>query len=127
MEARQIDHILKDHGENGRSDQSMKNDIDIAKIEHTLAYPDSIEKAGKTQAYSYMQGGYNRTADTVRYEKRIGKKSYYVIQVLPVAKKKTLYIVSAFIGESGYKKGTSQLIDAKKPQCNGRTRFCGGS
>lgn len=29
------------------------------------------------------------------------------------AKKKTLYIVSAFIGQSGYKKGTSQLIDAK--------------
>ena len=60
-----------------------------------------------------MRNGYNRTADTVRYEKKIGEKSYYVIQALPVANKKTLCIVSAFIGESGYKKGTSQLIDAK--------------
>ena len=113
VEARQINHILKDHGENGKTDQSMRDAQDIAKIEYTLSSPDSIEKAGKTQAYSYMLNGYNRTADTVRYEKSIGDSSYYVIQAVPVANKKTLYVVSAFIGKSGYKKGTSQLIDAK--------------
>ncbi len=120
VEARQINHILRDHGENGRTDQSMKDIRDIAKIEYALSSPDSIEKAGKTQAYSYMRNGYNRTADTVRYEKKIGEKSYYVIQALPIANKKTLYIVSAFIGESGYKKGTSQLIDAKSPNATAK-------
>ena len=87
IEARQINHILNDHGEEGSTDHSMSDDIDIAKLEYVLASPDSIEKAGKTQAYSYMRNGYNRTADTVRYEKIIGENSYYVIQALPIAKK----------------------------------------
>lgn len=34
---------------------------------------------------------------------------------MPDTKAKTLYVVSAFIGKSGYKKETSQLINAKSP------------
>ena len=71
--------------------------------------------SGKTQAYSYMRNGYNRTADTVLYEKNIGDESYYVVQAIPDTKAKTLYIVSAFKGEQGYKKEASQLINAKSP------------
>lgn len=115
IEARQIGHILKDHGKEGKTDRSMADISNIAKMEYALNDPDDIRKAGKTQAYSYMKYGRNRTADTVLYEKEIGEKSYYVVQAVPDTKTKTLYVVSAFIGEKGYKKGVAQLINAKSP------------
>lgn len=114
IEARQMFHILKDHGENGVSDHSMANDSDIAKMEYALKNYDEMSYSGKTQAYSYMRDGSNRTAETILYEKDIGNKSYYVVQAVPVAKKKTLFIVSAFIGPHGYKKGASQLINTSR-------------
>lgn len=104
IEARQLEHILVDHGQNGKTDKSMSNEEDVAKIEYVIKKPDSIALAGRTQAYSYMKNGYNRTAQTVLYEKEIGNKSYYVVQAVPDTQAKTLYIVSAFIGEKGYKK-----------------------
>ena len=51
-----------------------------------------------------MENGHNKTADTILYEKAIGKKSYYVVQAIQNTKSKTLFIVAAFIGKSGYKK-----------------------
>ena len=115
IEARQMEHILKDHGKNGIADRSMANPSDIAKMEYTLNNYDDISAAGRTQAYSYMVNGKNKTAPTVLYEKAIGEKSYYVVQAVPDTKAKTLYIVTAFIGKSGYKKEVSQLINAKSP------------
>lgn len=113
MEARQVEHILKDHGENGSTDRSMADPRDIAKMEYALKNPDDIRRAGKTQAYSYMSNGRNRTANTVLYEKNIGEKSYYVVQAVPDTKAKTLYVVTAFIGKEGYKKEAPQLINAE--------------
>lgn len=112
IEARQIYHILKDHGKQGLTDKSMANFSDIAKMEYVLNNPDDIRKAGKTQAYTHMVNGRNRTAGTVLYEKNIGTKSYYVVQAVPDTKAKTLYIVTAFIGKEGYKKEAPQLINA---------------
>lgn len=121
IEARQIEHILKGHGKNGMTDRSMANPSDIAKIEYTLNDYDDIRPAGKTQAYTHMVNGKNRTADTVLYEKAIGEKSYYVVQAVPDTKAKTLYIVTAFIGKKGYKKEASQLINAKSLDVTAKT------
>lgn len=117
IEARQIDHILLDHGQYGRSDHSLGNSTDIAKMEYVLSNPDTINNAGKTQAYSYMKNGQNKTADTILYEKSIGNQSYYVVQAVADTKAKTLFVVSAFIGKPGYKnkQGAAQLINAKSP------------
>lgn len=104
IEARQIEHILKDHGKNGKTDRSMSNPSDIAKIEYTLENYDDISCSGKTQAYTHMVNGKNRTVNTILYEKNIGEKSYYVVQAIPNTNAKTLYIVTAFIGKKGYKK-----------------------
>ena len=68
-----------------------------------------------------MKYGWNRTADTVLYEKIIGDESYYVVQAVPDTKARTLYVVSAFIGESGYKKEAPQLINAKGPDATANT------
>ena len=115
IEARQLAHIIKDHGKNGITDRSMADPSDIAKMEYTLNNYDDIKSAGRSQAYSYMVNGRNRTAHTVLYEKAIGEKYYYVVQAVPDTKAKTLYIVTAFIGKSRYKKEVSQLINAKSP------------
>ena len=115
IEARQIRHILKDHGANGATDHSMADDRNIARIEYVLKKPDDMSNGGKTKAYSSFKNGYNRTANTILYERRIGKNSMYVVEAVPESKAKTLYVVTAFIGKHGYKKGTQQLIDAKSP------------
>ena len=115
IEARQVEHILKDHGESGKSDRSMTNASDVARLEFTLKNYDSLINAGKSRAYTHMINGRNKTADTVLYEKDIGEKSYYIVQAVPDTKSKTLYIVSSFIGKQGYKKEVSQLIDENFP------------
>ena len=99
----------------------MANPSDIAKIEYALKNYDVISLAGKTQAYTHMVKGRNRTVDTVIYEKSIGEKSYYVVQAVPDTKAKTLYVVTAFIGKKGYKKEDSQLINAKSPDVTAKT------
>ncbi len=93
----------------------MSNDGDIAKMEYALKNAEKITPSGKTQAYSYMKNGYNRTADTILYEKNIGEKTYFVVEAVPETNAKTLYIVSAFISKTKTKKGASQLIDANSP------------
>ena len=112
IEARQIEHILKRHGADGTADNSMADISNIARIEYALNNPDSIVLAGKTSAYVYMRDGKNRKADTVRYGKGIGEKTYYAVQAVADTKAKTLHIVTAFIGEGGYKNGTPQFTNA---------------
>ena len=109
IKARQLEHILKDHGKHGLTDRSMSNFTDIAKMEYAMNDPDDIRKAGKTRAYTYTRTGRNKTADTILYEKNIGTKSYYVVQAVADTKAKTLCIVTAFIGIEGYKKEAPQL------------------
>ena len=118
IEARQIEHILNRHGVEGSKDHSMAQVSDISKIGYILANPDNIAPAGKTQAYTYMRNGKNRTADTVIYEKGIGEKTYYAVQAVPDTKAKTLYIVTAFIQKNS--KGASQLIGANGSDVNVR-------
>ena len=104
LEARQVEHILKDHGENGKSDHTMADPADIARMEYALHNADDIRYGGKTNAYVSMQQGRNRPVDTVLYEVQLSDNSYYVVEAVPDTQKKTLYIVSAFMGKPGYKK-----------------------
>lgn len=127
IEARQIEHILKDHGKNGKSDRSMANPSDIAKIEYTLKNYDDIRLAGKTRAYKHIVNGQTSWVDTVLYEKEIGEKSYYVVQAVPDTKAKTLFIVTAFIGKKGYKKEASQFIDVKNPDATPKSEIANTS
>ena len=116
IEARQIEHILKDHGPNGTSDRSMADPNDIAKIWDVMMYPDSVRDGGTTRAYVTSKDGRNRPASTVLYEQIYGGgNSSYVVQAVPETKKKTLFVVTAFRGKSGYKSGTLQSADALSP------------
>lgn len=79
----------------------------LAKLQYVLENAENVMPAGKTNAYVVFENGKNRPAKTVLYEKDIGEKAYYAIQTAVDTKNKTLYIVTAFIGEKGYKKGAS--------------------
>ena len=111
VEARQINHILKDHGKNGKSDKSMSDYSDIAKIEYALNEYDDISRGKSTNAYKNVINGKTQGAQTILYEKNIGDRSYYVVQAVPDTKSKTLFVVSAFIGEKGYKKEAPQFAN----------------
>lgn len=116
IEARQIEHILKDHGPNGTSDRTMADPQDIAKMWDVMTNPDSVRDGGTTRAYVTSKDGRNRPASTVLYEQIQGDGiSSYVVQAVPETKKKTLFVVTAFRGNSGYKNGTLQSADALSP------------
>ena len=103
IEARQIRHIIKDHGPKGGANRSMADERDIAKLEYALESPDDMRDGGQTKAYTSFRNGHNRKARTVLYERRIGENSMYVVEAVQEAKAETLYIVSAYIGKPGYK------------------------
>lgn len=115
IEARQIEHILKDHGENGLANQSMANPEDIARIEYALNNPDRITRSEPTRAYVTNRDGKMKPADTVLYETRLEDGSYYVVQAVPETKKRTLYVLSAFIGKSDYKNEAPQSTNTVDP------------
>ena len=113
IEARLVEHILNDHGKNGKSDRTMSDNANIARLEYTLNNYDDISRGKSTQAYKNIIDGKTRGAQTVLYEKSIGEKSYYVVQAVPDTKAKTLFIVSTLIGDHGYKKEAPQFAIAE--------------
>ncbi len=127
IEARQMEHILKRHGESGTGDASMASDEDIARIEYALNNPDRITKSGTTKAYVTNRDGKMRPADTVLYETKLGDGSYYVVQAVPETKKRTLYVVTAFIGKEGYKNEDPQGQKTVHPGATPKAESAGSS
>lgn len=115
IEARQVEHILNRHGENGKANGSMANPEDLGRVEYVLNNPDRVSKSDPTKAYVTNRDGKMKPADTVLYEAQLEDGSYYVVQAVPETKKRTLYIVSAFIGKSDYKNEALQSANAADP------------
>lgn len=101
-----VEHILKRHGENGAADHSMKNDLDIARIDYVLQnYDDAV--LGDSKSYTFRNRD-NTPAKTVLFSKKING-TYFVVEAVPNTGK--VAIVTAYIN----KKGTSQVPDADAP------------
>ncbi len=113
IEARILDHLLRDHGAHGAANQTLADDADIARMGDVLANPDDIRKGDPTKTYTHQKNGKMKPSPTVIYEKGEGNLSYYVIHTIADSKKKTLYVTTAFIGQPGYKKGAQQSSDGK--------------
>ena len=110
IEARIIEHILKRHGEKGTANHSMRDINDIARIQYVLDNYDTAAYGGKSQAYQTVKpNGRPGQADTVIFSKAVNG-TYYVIEAVPVTKKKTVYITSAYM--STQKAGDVQTADA---------------
>lgn len=116
IEARQVAHILKDHGENGLTDQTMRDVNDIGRIQYVLDNYDSPKDGGATEAYVTVKpNGKHGRAHTVVFEKAVNG-TYYVIEAVPDTAKKTTYIVSAYMSKSGAKKTAPSSVTGKSPR-----------
>ncbi len=97
LEARQIKHILQNHGESGRENHSMKNDSDIARMKFVIDNYDLAFFGGTSSAYTTIKdNGKPKNANTIVYTKKING-TYYVVQAVPQTKKKRIFVVSAYI------------------------------
>lgn len=95
-----IQHIEKEHGENGTTDHSMANHNDLARIAYILANYDNIEIA------TYASGNFDTSAEFRNRDNTpakmliISKKingTYYVAEAVPETSYKKLWVVSAYI------------------------------
>ena len=131
FDARQAWHVNNDHGAQGKSDQTMKDDQDVGRIQYILDNYDRVEAGGTTDAYwEPKENGGNRQAQTVVFSKKVNG-TYYAVEAVPITKAKTVNIVSAYMlgegktppGRLGQNKtGTvSQLPDANAPWFTAKT------
>lgn len=99
-----IRHINNEHGENGRTDQSMKDFHDLAKVSYVIDNYDTIKEGKVSKEFKNSDGTYSKT---VELQKKIDDGFYYVVEAVPDAKNKTLHVVSAYIN----KKDTFSVVD----------------
>ena len=97
LEQRMAEHIYKEHGPEGTTDQSMANLNDIGRIQYVLDNYDTMRQGGRSPSYTTMKpNGKPGTAQTVVYEKAVDGK-YYVVEAVPDTKAKTAFVVSAYM------------------------------
>lgn len=109
-----INHIIKGHGQNGESDHSMGNVLDIARMGYVVENFDQVEllrnSDGSIVTSTEFRGKNNNPAPMVRFMKQING-SYYVVEAAAENKYKKLWVVSAYIGKNN--SGTvTQVLDA---------------
>ncbi len=112
IEARQLAHIIKRHGEHGQADRSMADATDIAKVEYVLENADEIVDGGNTKAYVESSNGKMRSAKTVVYQADIGGRTYFAVEAVPNTARKAVFVVSTYINK---KTGNSQSTDTYSP------------
>ncbi len=97
IEPRMVEHIWKDHGENGQADQSMRDVNDIARVQYVLDHYDDATDGGSSSAYVTMKpNGKHGLAKTVVFSKAVNG-TYYVVETVPDTKARTVYIVSTYM------------------------------
>ena len=125
IEPRMIEHIARRHGTQGAADTSMADMNDIARMQYVMDNYDEIADGGRVPSYKEPKGdgsGRSRQAASVIYQKQVDG-TYYVVQAVPDTKKRTTYIVSAYMqknegskipiapnGVSGSTQGTASMI-----------------
>ncbi len=118
MDGNAVEHIEKDHGENGASDHSMSDVEDLARIEYVLDNYDDIEKGTADKVYTKYMNSDNTPAAKVICSKRVNG-NYYVVEAVPDSKAKTLRIISAYKEKA---EGVSQVLNmSEDPQLTSQT------
>ena len=128
IEARTVEHILKRHGENGNADHSMRDVNDIGRIQYVIDNYDSMENGGTTGAYRYQdESGKQVHSQTVLIKKKVNG-TYFVVEAVPDTKKKTLYVLSAYMNKNGQKETAPSLVgDAEAYRVTSETKAKSGT
>lgn len=92
-----IEHIRKEHGVDGRSDKSMSDLHDLAKINYVIENYDNLREGKRSKEYKNSDGSF---AKTIELQKKIDDNFYYVVEAVPDAKAKSLHVVSAYINKN---------------------------
>lgn len=120
IEPRIIEHILKRHGEGGAANSSMRDVNDIARIQYVIDNYDNVEDGGRSSAYQTIKpNGKPGQAQTVKFSKAING-TYYVIEAVPDAKAKTVFVTSAYL--SNKKAGDLQTANAEATRVTSETK-----
>ena len=98
FESRMAKHINERHGKNGKSDDSMKNVNDVARMMFVLNNHDYYGAVSKSSAYKQFKDGRTQSANTVTFAKKING-TYYLVVAVPDSNAKTMWITSAFINK----------------------------
>lgn len=88
-----VRHIDANHGVSGRTDHSMADDKDLARIEYVLENYDTVEILDD-HSKEYRDKN-QLPAPIVKYSKRVDG-TYYIVEAVPDTKKRQLPIISAY-------------------------------
>lgn len=93
----QTEHIWKEHGKNGKADNSMSDIKNIARIGYVIDNFDNVREGKNKSKYKNAD---DTLAKTIEIQKRIGEDFYYVVEAVPDTKLKRLRVVTAFINKN---------------------------
>ena len=113
LEPRIVRHIIKDHGQNGKTDHTMADINDMARIQYVLDNFDSAEDGGTSSAYvTVKENGKHANAQTVIFSKKVNG-TYFVVEAVPDTSTKTVYVASAYMKNE---KAAPSSADANAPR-----------
>lgn len=93
----QTEHIWKEHGKYGRTDHSMEDISNFARLGYVVNYFDRIREGKNKSKYRNADGS---LAKTIELQKKIGEHFYYVVEAVPDTKRKKLQVISAYINRN---------------------------
>lgn len=114
-----INHIIDEHGPQGRVDHSMADLNDAARIGYVLDNYDTVEQAvydrtGEPDTSAEFRDRNNRPAPMLKYSKKVNG-TYYVVEAVPDTNYKKFWVVGAYMGNNTAESLT-QAPDAQGPR-----------
>ena len=110
FEAVQAKHIHNMHGENGKHDNTMRDTMDVARIQYVIDNYDRADPGKRAKGYQENRNGKSVSSKTIVFSKKVNG-TYYVVEAVPDTKAKCVYIYTAYMN----KNGALQATDAEAP------------
>ena len=105
-----IPNINKRYGENGEADHSMPTRMILYRIEYALDNYDDVKLVKNVKGSDMRRNRYRNADGNIT-----DMVTYYIIELVPVAKARTLFIHSAYMNKRGTKKKKHCAGQVPKP------------
>ena len=110
-----VKHILNEHGPDGKTDRSMADLNDAARMGYVLDNYDDVEvvtyESGEIDLSREFRTKENEPAPMLKFSKKVNG-TYYVVEAIPESKYKKFWVVSAYMQTAD---GGTQALDAQGP------------
>lgn len=115
INANGIRHIIIEHGPQGKTDHSLANVNDMARMGYVLDNYDDVEvvtyESGDIDYSSEFRDSENNPAPMLKFSKKVNG-TYYVVEAIPESKYKKFWVVSAYMEKAD---GGTQAPNAQGP------------